>query len=192
MANPFEKLNRDELFSIALEFDLPDLLKFCNLETRINDLICEQKDIWFRKIKSELSEKDYTKDENFIKQNPKRYYIGMYLKEKLKYSGSVQELLNAEELKLINNKLKEIPKEIGKLTNLRKLDLGMNQLKEIPKEIGNLTNLNYLSLWNNELTEIPKELGNLTNLQELRLGYNKKLKEIPQEIKKIKGLIIYR
>jgi len=158
--NPFEKLNKNELFSIALEFDLPDLLKFCNLETRINDLICEKKDIWLQKLAEEFPE-------NIDKINPKKTYQKLYwerLKEQLKYPGTVKELLNTKKLELSINKLSELPKEIGNLTNLQSLKLDFNELSELPKEISNLTNLQELDLSINELSELPKEIGKLTNL----------------------------
>jgi len=50
------------------------------------------------------------------------------------------------------------------LINLLYLSLDNNKIKEIPKEIGNLINLNYLDLNNNEIKEIPKEIKILDNL----------------------------
>ena len=66
-----------------------------------------------------------------------------------------------KELYLHDNKLKKIPKELGKLTNLEYLFLNGNHLEEIPKELGNLTNLKELYLNGNNLETIPKELGSI-------------------------------
>ena len=43
----FSKLPKDVLFKIALEFSLPQLLKFCSSSKRINQLVCEKDDIYF-------------------------------------------------------------------------------------------------------------------------------------------------
>ena len=85
---------------------------------------------------------------------------------------SLTDLYNLQELNLTDNRLTEIPREIGNLTNLQTLILSYNQLTELPREISNLTNLQYLHLDNNHLTEIPREIGNLTNLQYLGLSGN--------------------
>jgi len=53
-----EKLDRDTLFSIALELNLPDLLKFCRSSKRINDLVCKRDDIWNSKLKSDFPNYD--------------------------------------------------------------------------------------------------------------------------------------
>ena len=46
-----ETLRKDELFKIALEFDLPDLLRFCTSSKKINEKICQRNDIWLIKLK---------------------------------------------------------------------------------------------------------------------------------------------
>ena len=50
-----ENLSKDELMLIAIEFDLPDLLRFCSSSKRINDKICGQNDIWIYKLNREFS-----------------------------------------------------------------------------------------------------------------------------------------
>ena len=178
-------LNTDELFSIAINLDLLDLLNFCNSSKRINELVCKKDAIWLYKIN-----KDFPNSlENSLK-NPKLCYQRLYwknLKNKLKYEGTVEKLLNVKELYLSYFQLTEIPKEIGNLYNLQKLNFSGNQLTEIPKEIGNLHKLQELNLFDNKLTEIPKEIGNLHNLQILWLD-NNQLKEIPKEIGNLHNL----
>ena len=64
-----EKLEKDQLFLLALELDLPELLSFCSSSKRINDLICKRNDIWYYKLNKEFSDLKYTGKE------PRPYYI---------------------------------------------------------------------------------------------------------------------
>ena len=135
-------LNTDELFSIAINLDLLDLLNFCNSSKRINELVCKKDAIWLYKINKYFP----NSLENSLK-NPKIYYKRLYwenLKNKLKYRGTVEELLNTKTLYLSRNQLKEIPKEIGNLKKLQTLVLQNNQLTEIPKEVRNIPRLRIL------------------------------------------------
>jgi len=101
--------------------------------------------------------------------------------------GNREYSIDTEEIILVRQNLKQIPKEIGKLQQLQILELFENQLTEIPKEIGNLQQLQKLYLHRNQLTEIPKEIGNLQQLQKLDLHYNQ-LTEIPKEIGNLQQL----
>jgi Leucine-rich repeat (LRR) protein len=74
--------------------------------------------------------------------------------------------LDIIELSCFNNKLTELPKELGNLINLKIFNCSYNNLTELPKELGNLINLKIFNCSYNNLTELPKELGNLINLQE--------------------------
>ena len=178
-----EHLNTNELFSIAIMLDLPDLLSLCKSSNRINQLICQRNDIWFYKLNKEFP--------NFeLYKTPKFTYELNLLKLQLNYEHSIEQLYNTNILYLDNNNLSELPKEIGNLINLEILYLNMNNVTELPKEIGNLTNLKYLNLNDNNLTELPKELGNLNKLNYLSVYNN--LIELPKEVENIKGLTVYR
>jgi hypothetical protein len=177
-----DKLNKDELFLIAIKLDLPDLLNFCSTCKRI-----ESKEIWYYKLKKEFP--DY---EKIIWYKSIRdiyetlYFIKTFLQPKIK--GDVYEIYSMKKINLSFEKLKELPKEIGNLTNLQILFLNYNYLKEIPKEIGNLSNLQGLYLQSNKLKDL--QIGNLFKLQRLCLDANK-LKEIPKEFDNLSKLEIF-
>lgn len=78
-------------------------------------------------------------------------------------------------LRLINQKLKKIPKSINNLPNLKELWLCLNRITEI-KNLDNLPNLLGLYLFKSQIQEI-KNLDNLTNLKILYL-YENEIKEI--------------
>ena len=208
-------LPRDMLFKLALELSYPDLITFCS-NSRVNELVCEQKDIWLAKSKEDFGDYQILKSdprENYellrdltiLKEKLQLSEVPFYEKEKDIYqlyntkSLSVEfknireipkeigRLVNLERLGLGNNKIETIPKEIGRLVNLEILDLGNNEIKAIPKEIGNLKNLKILNLNSNNIHKIPEEIGNLTNLQNLYLIDNK-LYSLPDELGNLKNL----
>ncbi len=57
-------------------------------------------------------------------------------------------------LKLINNHLRKLPKELFCASQLRRLDLSHNLLESVSPDIFNLPNLEYLSLSHNRLREV--------------------------------------
>jgi hypothetical protein len=48
-----EDLPKDVLFSLALEMDLPDLLRFCSSHPKINRKVCSNNNIWRTKLLKE-------------------------------------------------------------------------------------------------------------------------------------------
>ena len=184
-----ENLNKDQLFLLAIELDLPNLLSFCGSSKRINELLCNRNEIWLHKL---INEYPNYKDFNFDK-NLKEIYTTLYqlqkLKEKLNLdlNYSLLDLYNLQEFNLYSNEIEEIPKEIGQLHNLQILDLSYNDIKQIPKEIGLLHNLQTLDLSGNRIKQIPKEIGLLHKLETLNL-YDNYIKEIPKEIERLKNL----
>jgi len=66
-----DKLEKDQLFLLALELDLPELLSFCDSSKRINELICKRNDIWYYKLNKEFPNwKDFR-----FNASPKKIYI---------------------------------------------------------------------------------------------------------------------
>ncbi|KAK9923097.1 hypothetical protein M0R45_031531 [Rubus argutus] len=84
---------------------------------------------------------------------------------------SILQLKYVRTLNLSNNRLEEVPKEIGGLVHLRYLDLSQNQgLKKLPDTVCNLINLQTLRLEDcGSLEELPEDMGKLTNLRHLHV-----------------------
>ena len=179
-----EKLNKDEIFSIALHLDLPDLLNFSCVNKRINKSIRDE--LWLYKLESEFVD---FRNLNLDKTFKEIYILLYYLKQKFPTRENIYDIYESRNIDLSDQKLKNVSKELCKLTNLTTLHLDCNWLTVIPKEISNLFNLRRLNLSNNMLNVLPKELGDLSNLVYLNLSHNH-LKEIPKELGNLINLTI--
>ncbi|PRQ50323.1 putative P-loop containing nucleoside triphosphate hydrolase, leucine-rich repeat domain, L [Rosa chinensis] len=110
--------------------------------------------------------------------------------------------LNCKSLRTLTafeSKLTSIGVElISQSKSLRTLKLSENSILEVPKEIGGLIHLRYLDLsQNHELKELPDSLGDLYNLQTLRLVDCSELVKFPDEeamrkLTKLKHLYVDR
>ncbi|BAS82926.1 Os03g0212200 [Oryza sativa Japonica Group] len=84
-------------------------------------------------------------------------------------------------LDLTNNKIAEIPQEVGTLVNMQRLVLAGNLVESIPANIGYLRNLKILTLDRNKISVLPEELGSLSNLQQLSISQNS-LSRLPKSV----------
>ena len=195
-----EKLNINELFSIALQLDLPNLLKFCASSNDINSVICKRRDIWLKKLEIEFSDRD--KLEGGPK-NPKELYILLWnlrdLKEKLHLPEDIYKLYSSKVLNLNGQRLNNLPDSIKVLRNLKKLNIRNNNLRILPtylpqsleelyldenklKELPDLPNkLRVLYADTNELEKLPDKLPDSLFLLSVN---NNKLKKFPKKMPK--------
>ena len=111
-----EKLNKDELFTLALHLDLPSLLSFCSSNKYVHTSVCKRDDIWIYKLKKDFPDYKNLKIEKSFKDLYQLLYSLLQLKNKLKRTETIYELYELKKLSLSNNKLTEIPKEIGALS----------------------------------------------------------------------------
>lgn len=63
--------------------------------------------------------------------------------------------LPLEILLLSNNKLKQLPTEIGLCKTLLQLDVSCNFITQLPSQLGHLSSLKCLNVQNNLLIELP-------------------------------------
>lgn len=86
-------------------------------------------------------------------------------------------------ISVADNKLTDLPAEIGKCSKLVSLDVSGNQLTTLPKEIGECKALEELLCFKNQIKELPTTMSgnNLPVLKVLNL-FNNKLRKIPDEL----------
>ncbi len=73
---------------------------------------------------------------------------------------------------------------------VKKLDISMNKLKYIPRDIGKLINLECLDLSFNTFSTLPLELASLKKLKYLNISGTRFLVKVPDVVFKIKSLEI--
>jgi hypothetical protein len=79
---------------------------------------------------------------------------------------------NLQWLILTDNRLKHLPKSIGKLTNLRKVMLSGNKLEDLPIEMQQCQNIELIRLAVNNLQEFPAWLTKLPKLSWIAYSAN--------------------
>lgn len=180
-----EKLNNDELFSIAIKLDFNGLQSFCKINKKTFNL-CQSDTIWNYKLKHEFS--DYNTDFKFISKRDKYIllYNLNYIKDIYKIEKSLTNLYCSKKINLSNLQLiPDIPKRIKYLENLKELRIIGHCITELPLEIFQLYNLKSLHLNDNAIYTIPKEISQLKKLKLLDLHDNE-ITELPQEILQLK------
>jgi hypothetical protein len=84
-------------------------------------------------------------------------------------------------LKIIGNRLKALPQNIGGMSKLLLLDVGVNQLRELPESLGNAYALRHLNVRMNNLTSLPGSLQNMGKLRSMIVN-NNRLGQLPSWI----------
>ncbi|KAG8095945.1 hypothetical protein GUJ93_ZPchr0013g37829 [Zizania palustris] len=92
-------------------------------------------------------------------------------------------------LDLTNNKIVEIPEEVGRLVNMQRLVLAGNLIENISVNIGYLRNLKILMLDRNRISTLPEELGSLSNLQQLSISHNY-LARLPKSVGSLHNMLL--
>eukprot|EP00951_Prasinocladus_malaysianus_P023585 scaffold201154_cov45-Prasinocladus_malaysianus.AAC.1 len=119
---------------------------------------------------------------------------------------SISNNYNLSRLTLAQNRLAQIPEEIGQLRNLkgdsyvcscqqfhvqgstaRVLILDSNALQTLPASICGLEKLESLSVASNALATIPNEIGQLRKLKTITLSHNR-LRELPSSLSRCSAL----
>lgn len=116
-------------------------------------------------------------------------------KYNLELPENKKDLLSLKIITANDKKLKDIPKEIGRLQSLIEINFSNinisifddNAIEEIPKEIYNLPLLEKLNISNNKVKVLPSGISKLSNLVELDIS-NNLLEELPIEISQLTNL----
>ncbi|KAM3314963.1 hypothetical protein ACQJBY_033618 [Aegilops geniculata] len=98
-------------------------------------------------------------------------------------------------LDLTNNKIVEVPQEVGtivnmqrlvsilmgSLSNLQQLTVSQNSLLCLPKSVGDLCNMLLLNVSDNKLNALPESIGGCKSLEELQANGNT-IEDVPSSI----------
>jgi len=103
---------------------------------------------------------------------------------------SLGQLTQLEEINLNQNLLTSLPNSFTNLSNIQKIYMGSNKFRSLPLCLKNLHQLRSLFVWGNLLESLPSWIADFKNLLELTIGGNKKLIEIPTEIRGVTRLMM--
>ena len=71
-----DKFPKDVLVLLAIDLDLPDILRFCKAYPNVDENICNNKHFWIRKLNKDFNkEKD---DFKYLKLSPRKLYELLY------------------------------------------------------------------------------------------------------------------
>ena len=161
-----ENASKDVLFTIAMDLDLPSLLRWCQSSSTIQRDVCNNKNVWRNRLL-----RDYPNYERFnLHKSLKETYVFMYqlalIKKLLGTNENLYDIYLRKEIDLREKGLKKVP--AFDLPNLQFLFLNSNQLTEVPTF--NLPKLQMLHLYDNKLTKVPA--FDLPELEVLTLAGN--------------------
>jgi Leucine-rich repeat (LRR) protein len=167
-----ESAAKDVLFTIAMDSDLPSLLRWCQSNSKINRDVCLNDNLWRSKLLQEYPDYQKFNLNRSLRETYVFLYQLSYIKGLLNTSESLYDIFQKKHFDLSFKSLKKVP--AFDLPNLERLYLSNNFLKEVPKF--NLPNLRELYINGNLLSKVPA--FDLPNLQILVLSYNK-LTDVP-------------
>jgi Leucine-rich repeat (LRR) protein len=99
-------------------------------------------------------------------------------------------LLKLHHLNISHNCFKALSEDIGNLIMLRTLRLESNSLNELPDSICNLMNLRQLNIANNTLRTLPNGMGKLVKLEKLNVS-NNLLEDLPKSVFQLTNLCYF-
>ncbi len=167
-----ETFPKDVLFTLALELDIHSLLKWCSSNSRINEKICNNPDVWRNKLLNEYPDYQNFQLNISFKEIYKFLYQLSLVKKLIHTKETLHDIYLRDYISLSYGKLTNVPS--FNLSNLEYLYLNNNLLSTIPEF--NLPNLKVLSLHSNSLTSVPE--FNFPKLHTLYL-YGNLLTNIP-------------
>lgn len=101
--------------------------------------------------------------------------------------GAIKHLNNASKLRIINQQLTSLSREVGKLKYLLLLDLENNELQSLPRELADLHYLEELYAPRNKLSSLPKRVREMHRLKIIGLAHNN-FTEFPEELVNLRRL----
>ena len=176
--------SKDVLFTIAMNLELPSLLRWCQSNSRIQKHVCNNDDVWRRKLLMHYPDYEKFNLNRSLKETYVFVYQLSYIKSLLQSEESLYDIFLKKKINLNRKELKRIPS--FDLPNLDTLELSYNKLTEVPQF--SLPNLRYLYLDNNQLVKVPN--FSLPELEKLDL-HNNQLNEVPPfDLPKLSSLIL--
>ena len=152
---------------------LNELSEILDIENSEQKLMHEEKalvdDSWINRL-LEWAENNIIQENSFFPKNKK-------------------ELKSIKQINLRWNRLEKLPKELFCLEQINILNLANNKIIELPIEIGKLKNLEELNLNINNLQFLPKDIVQLKKLKKINIKNNKNLEITDEQIAWLKSLI---
>ena len=108
-----ENASKDVLFTIAMGLDLPNLLRWCSSNSRINKDVCQNDYLWRSKLLKDFPD-GYPDYQIFnLNKSSRETYVFMYqlsyIKKLLNTNESLYEIFERKKIDLSGKGLKKVP-----------------------------------------------------------------------------------
>lgn len=133
-----------------------------------------------------ISENDIEEIPDFINQISTLKEVN-FSKNGLSKFPLMSNLKLLEKVDLSHNKLRELPRWVGKWKQLRHLDISYNQIRTLPASIGTWKELRFLFAQYNFIGNLPNSIKNWKQVHTIHLDYNR-IRKIPEGIGRPKML----